>query len=301
VPGDASRSSGLGDASPEIKAAEAQDLTPEQNLKVQSAHPLESASRYDSVESYIIHLLHRHAYEEAGRLGFQKEVLDWGCNDGWGLEILAQNGCKVSGLDISSHAIEAARQRLGSDVELILYDGNASGLPADRFDLVSSFQCIEHVVDPGPYILEIKRVLKPGGIAIFTTPNACIRLSPGMKPWNPFHVREFTALELESLLSSYFSKVEVKGLFANEPIQSIEVARCDRNRRMASSKIRQKEIDKKALRLLRRMLPTALVVRMKKITGYNQKRDFDTYSTSELFYRRDHLDSSLDLMAICRD
>ena len=272
----------------------------EQNLTVQIEHPMESASRFESVETYVLHLLHRRAYEEAARLGHKKAVLDWGCNDGWGLEILAQQGCNVSGLDVSPRALETARQRVGPDIELILYDGTASGLPANHFDIVISFQCIEHIDDPGPYLEEIKHVLKPGGLAIFTTPNACIRLDPGMKPWNPFHVREFSASELEHVLSNHFNKVEVKGLFANEPLQSIEIARCDRNRRTARSKVPSLEIRNKLLRVARKMVPTPLVVRMKNLTGYGQKPELPTYSTSDLFYRNDQLDSSLDLMAICQ-
>ena len=84
-----------------------------------------------------------------------------------------------------------------------------------------------------PYLNEIRRVLKPGGIVAFTTPNANIRLDPGMKPWNRFHVQEFTARQLETLLRPVFAEVKVRGLFADDEIYQTEFNRCQRALRQA--------------------------------------------------------------------
>src|SRR5258707_171129 len=85
-----------------------------------------------------------------------------------------------------------------------------------------SIQVIEHIVDMDAYLNEIWRVLKPGGIVVFSTPNAAIRLDPGMKPWNRFHIQEFTPVQLEALLRATFAEVKLRGQFAKDEIYRIE-------------------------------------------------------------------------------
>ena len=274
-------------------------LTDEENLRHQAEHPIETSSDFENIQEYVIHLMHLKAYEEAAWLGQGKRTLDWGCNDGWGIEMMAKYGCEASGIDVSEHALDLARKRLGQDAELFLYDGKTSPIPSNQFDLVTSFQCIEHVLDYDKYLGEIQRVLKPGGIAVLTTPNALIRLYPGMKPWNPFHVREFSPDELQSLLANHFGKVQLQGLFANEPLYRIEITRCDDARRTASSPIAKKEVDKMLLRSLRKIVPTSFVRLIKRHSKIGQKPSIPTYSTEELFYRNTNLDAALDLMATC--
>jgi len=82
-----------------------------------------------------------------------------------------------------------------------------------------------------PYLQEIRRVLRPGGVAILTTPNAAIRLDPGMTPWNRFHVREYRAAELEVSLGEVFDGVEVLGMFGVPTLDDLEIERVDANRR----------------------------------------------------------------------
>ncbi|HEU5292243.1 MAG TPA: SAM-dependent methyltransferase, partial [Cyclobacteriaceae bacterium] len=60
---------------------------------------------------------------------------------------------------------------------------------------------------------EIHRVLKPGGIAMLTTPNRKMSLSR-----NPWHIREYLASELKNLASKIFSSVEMKGITGNEKV-----------------------------------------------------------------------------------
>jgi 2-polyprenyl-3-methyl-5-hydroxy-6-metoxy-1,4-benzoquinol methylase len=73
-----------------------------------------------------------------------------------------------------------------------------SGLQDNAFDVVVSFQVIEHIRNDRQYIKEIYRVLKPGGKALITTPNIKMSLSR-----NPWHIREYTAVELSDLSSIY--------------------------------------------------------------------------------------------------
>lgn len=91
-----------------------------------------------------------------------------------------------------------------------------------------SFQVIEHIANAGAYLSEIARVLRSDGVALFTTPNAAIRLDPGMKPWNEFHVREYLAEELSALLRATFPGVAVRGLFAADELYRTEFERCQK-------------------------------------------------------------------------
>ena len=80
----------------------------------------------------------------------------------------------------------------------------------DSFDFVISFQVIEHIKRDLELVREVKRVLRPGGKFIVTTPNAPMSLTR-----NPWHIREYTAAELRSLLGSEFSSVEALGVSGN--------------------------------------------------------------------------------------
>ena len=76
-------------------------------------------------------------------------------------------------------------------------------LKDDSFDTVVSFQVIEHIQNDKKYLEEIYRVLKPGGMALISTPN--IRFSLTRNPW---HIREYTPAQLKELCASIFDKVE---------------------------------------------------------------------------------------------
>lgn len=178
-----------------------------------------------------LHLMHLKAYDAAKEFGRGKDVLDLGCNTGYGTVQLADVARRVVGVDVAERAIDAARQRSGADrVEFRVVDGSALPFTDDSFDVVISFQVLEHIADPKPFLLEIIRILRPEGVILFTTPNAAIRLDPGMTPWNRFHVREFTAAELRETLTPMFPSVRIRGMFGTPTLYETEVARVDKAR-----------------------------------------------------------------------
>src|SRR5436190_13873150 len=194
-------------------------------------HPLIQIQQFTTLEEFCLYLIHCKAYEEAAKVAQNKIVLDLGCNNGFGADILSVAARKVIGADVSQRAIEAAHRAWSSKgVEFVLIDG--IGLPfMDRcFEVIVSFQVIEHIADIQAYLYGIQRILAPEGVAIFTTPNACIRLDPGMKPWNEFHVHEFNAAELYDTLRQVFPRVEVRGLFAPNELYTVEFNRLQRAR-----------------------------------------------------------------------
>jgi SAM-dependent methyltransferase len=277
------------------------------NLQLQAhQHPLVDDETFPSLEAYVSHLIHLKAYEKAAELAAGKDVLDVGCNVGYGVRVLLSAASFAAGIDVSPRAVEAARRRLGSRADIRCYDGVRCSFPSHSFDVVTSFQVVEHVSDDAAYFSEILRLLRPRGIALLTTPNACLRLDPGMKPWNEFHVREFSPPELQSLLTKWFDAVEVLGLFGEEEPYRIERNRLEAARTAARSPWKRSLRNLK--RAAKRLFPQAARIRnmmrpspraQPKPAGIDRAQ-IDRFSTRQLFYKKDRLEDALDLMALCR-
>ena len=141
-------------------------------------------------------------------------ILDLGCGVGYGGQILlSANGAirEVVGLDMSPDALEFARQTYANE-ELRFVQGDACCLPfADNsFDAVVSFEAIEHVKEPVALLKEVRRVLKPRGTFLVSTPNKY--LTSPLTPWplNPHHEREWYPQDFVSLVQQHFT---VAGLY----------------------------------------------------------------------------------------
>jgi 2-polyprenyl-3-methyl-5-hydroxy-6-metoxy-1,4-benzoquinol methylase len=286
-------------------------------------HPLEGTNRFETLEQYCLYLIHLKAYEEVRTLAGGKVVLDLGCNNGWGTHVLGQVARRVVGVDVSRSALEEARRSATSaNVEFRRVDGEELPFADGEFDIVASCQVIEHVADYGPYLGEIIRVLSPDGIAVFSTPNARIRLDPGMKPWFPFHVREFSGAELGELLRQWFPGVQVRGLFATKELYKVEYDRVQRSRerarRLANAllppyvEIKAKIIGSAKLILPNRMVRgvQGLVRRMTSRSVVVAARErlpqqavvpqwVSRFSTANLYYTEENVDEALDLLAVC--
>jgi SAM-dependent methyltransferase len=240
-------------------------------------HPLIEDSPPATPAEHCLRLVHLRAYDEAVAHAAGRDVLDVGCNTGYGTVRFVPVARRVVGVDVSPGAIEAARMRAPSgQPEFIVTSGFALPFPDGSFDLVSSFQVLEHVPDPIAYLREMARVTRPGGEVILATPNAAIRLDPGMTPWNRFHVHEYLAAELHDLLVQVFPETRVRGMFGTPTLYETEIRRVDgarqRIRRQNAAAVRRAELQAAgtsrratpvrparplALRLARRLLPAA--------------------------------------------
>ncbi len=96
-------------------------------------------------------------------------VLDIGCGFGESLGYHRARGCDVHGVDADEN-IRRVAEKFGYEVHVGLFDSNM--YEADYFDYVTMNQVIEHVTDPVETLRGIAKVLKPGGVAILSTPNA---------------------------------------------------------------------------------------------------------------------------------
>jgi len=143
-------------------------------------------------------------------------VLDCASGNAYGARALLQAGAgRVVALDMAAEAvIEAKAMHAAPRLGIGLAD--ATRLPfADRaFDLYVSFETVEHVADDAGYVREARRVVAPGGTFVCSTPNRALTnpgISIGDKPFNPFHLREYTRGEIEALLRPAFAEIEWLG------------------------------------------------------------------------------------------
>ncbi len=158
-------------------------------------------------------LLQEHVvrYIFASRYVRGKTVLDIACGSGYGGSYLLSKGARtVVGGDSSEEAIRQAIQYYKKDnLEFILLDATKMPIVENTFEIVVSFETIEHIPNYEEFLSECQRIMRHDGIFICSTPNVII---PGTeKSVNPFHVNEFNVKQLEDTLHKYFSKVELFG------------------------------------------------------------------------------------------
>lgn len=159
---------------------------------------------------------HMSAYAFARRYAAGKRVLEVGFGEGYGTDYLAEVAKEVIGIDMAAGNIPRASAKYRRD-NLHFQHVEATSLPFPNgsFDLVCSFQVIEHVPEPQllTYLSEIFRVLQPDGLFCVSTLNLVHNVKPG-KPYEKliYHEREFTGPELETLLRQVFPIVEMYGL-----------------------------------------------------------------------------------------
>ncbi|NNF12641.1 MAG: class I SAM-dependent methyltransferase [Gemmatimonadetes bacterium] len=270
-------------------------------IDLQRGHDIVPTEDFVSVEQYCVYLMHLKAYEVASELAHGATVLDCGCNNGYGTAHLSSVAKRVVGVDVSDRAIEEAQSRHGGENrDFRVVDGLTLPFEDDSFDLSVSFQVIEHVGDYGPYLSEIRRVLTPAGIALFTTPNRLVRLDAGMKPWNSFHVREFSAAELRELLEGVFEQVTVKGLIETVPPPSVYSAELGRVTRVKKENQRWAGIRPKLRGAFPFLGRLGRMLRGRRHSAGLSVEERAAYSTDQVHYSEEDLGRAVDLMAICK-
>jgi len=169
---------------------------------------------YDSAERVSLEVQNNYlfqrsikAYHEAAGM-ISGKVLEIGTGSGYGVEIISGVANEFITVDKFDTKIDFSKH---PNVKFVQCNVPPLNFEANTFDFAITFQVVEHIKDDHSFIREIHRVLKPGGKLIITTPN--IKMSITRNPW---HVREYTVDQFKRLLSSYFSKVEAKGVYGNE-------------------------------------------------------------------------------------
>jgi len=154
-------------------------------------------------------LEHIHRYLLARELVAGKRVLDIACGEGYGSRLLAERAAQVSGVDIAAETVNHARATYGAgNLEFLLGDCAAIPFEAGTFDVVVSFETIEHHDKHEKMISEIRRVLKPDGILVISSPDK--RYYSDERGYvNQFHVKELYRDEFVGLLRNSFANVEL--------------------------------------------------------------------------------------------
>jgi len=257
--------------------------------------------KYSSKEEYLMYLRHIFAYNYAiNQISKNDLVLEVGSGEGYGTNILSTKAKSIIGLDVDPEAIKHAKNKYKSKkCEFIHYSGDKLPFPDNKFDKVISFQVIEHVVDDEKYLKEIYRVLKTNGDFIVSTPNRNHRLKPNQKPWNRFHLKEYSPESLSELLSKKFKGVKIWGIFGVDEVQDIEVNRIKKVRRIIS-------LDPIGIR---NMLPESMklkAAKLARIVSYDRKnaKSDDSYLqkyTAESYkLKKSDSSDSLDIFAHCK-
>lgn len=171
-----------------------------------------TGERYVSSVDGQIKYEHLHRYALCLEFVAGKSVLDLASGEGYGSALLAKAAQSVTGVDIDNKSVEYAKQHYIGNPNLKFLVGSCDSVPMpnESVEVVTSFETIEHHDKHEEMMQEIKRILKPGGLLIISSPN---RLAYSDEPnySNPFHVKELYYDELVSLLSRHFKYVKLYG------------------------------------------------------------------------------------------
>lgn len=257
---------------------------------------------FSNTYEFVQHVLHKFPYEIAASLAKDLDVLDLGCNVGYGTYAVSRSAKSIIGIDVSEKVICDAKNRYRADnLSFSSFDGTTLPFPDESFDLVISLQVIEHIDDCERYLSEVSRVLKRHGVFFATTPNATLRLDIGMKPWYEFHVREYHPDELSALIKRHFSKTEIFGLHATQSLYAVEHDRVTAIRNSQRRKSRRDRL-KSAIRSCIPGFILEYLRRRRTVDRCTVTCEGDIYfgmRDERFYYTRDRLDPALDLLAIC--
>ena len=212
---------------------------------------------------------HVAVYEWIGGHCEGKRVVDLACGEGYGSDLLARRAAEVVGVDANADAHEHARLRYRRP-NLTFERGLVEEF--DRpMDAVVFLQTIEHIHEPAPLL---DRIASTAPIAFISTPNRLTLAPPGAeKSDNPWHLREYDAVQYRALLEPHFDEVELLGLFH-------------------ARKLRVHEL---AIRLGWDRLHPAL-----HITKPFYNRFIPLISSNDFRLAKNDLDRALDFLAVCR-
>jgi SAM-dependent methyltransferase len=156
---------------------------------------------------------HVHRYREVlSVLTGTERVLDLACGTGYGTAVLAERAAEVIGGDVDAEAIAMIDPLLKAKPRVFFQVMDGTKLPFSNasFDVVVSFETIEHTRAFEAMLDEFSRVLRPNGLFFVSTPNKLVQ-SPDGIIHNPYHTQEFTPDEFKVLLNKRFTSVQLYG------------------------------------------------------------------------------------------
>jgi len=236
---------------------------------------------------------HLAAYRACLPLVSGKVVLDGGCGEGYGAKWIAESARLVVGVDSSWETAREAGRFGPQNLHLSCSDLQGLGFRDGSFDVVCSFQVLEHFRQPLTHLSEAARVLRPEGVLILSTPNRIASFSE-----NPYHFKEYRPEELRELLEPLFPSVAILGIFGNERVRTLQSSR----RRQVTRILRLDPLG------LRRVLPqpiqkwafAKLARFVRRRMRADHRESFGELGPSDFTVGEKDLKESMDLLAICR-
>ena len=143
-----------------------------------------------------------------------RRVLDAGAGNGYGGQLLLTLGAaEVVAVDIDAESMDAARRKYGSNrLTYVADDCQELSKESGPFDVICSFELLEHLREPARFLRRTAQLLAPGGVMLLSTPDR-LGSQPFIngKPRNPFHLHEWYQAEFREMVSEYFDDVELRG------------------------------------------------------------------------------------------
>jgi SAM-dependent methyltransferase len=176
-------------------------------------HPVGTPGFFSDLDRYHFEKLH-HLLRLVNFEGYRgKRVLEVGCGAGTDLVRFAKGGALVSGVDLSASAIALAKKNFaqqGLEAELREADGEHLPFDDNAFDLVYAHGVVQYTPRPQALVEECRRVLRPGGEAVFQVYNRISWLNALSKLMNvPLEhedapvLLKYSASEFRALLSGF--------------------------------------------------------------------------------------------------
>ena len=135
-----------------------------------------------------------------------KNVCDVACGVGYGSRYLARTAQKVTAMDISPEAIEwAVKYFSAENVRFLAADAVKLWPVEDKFDVITSFETMEHLENPEVFLKNVYDHLSPSGVLLLSVPNGP---RDKRKTDNPHHLHHFTDTGLKTLIRKYFSSAD---------------------------------------------------------------------------------------------
>ena len=155
---------------------------------------------------------HYHRYVFARQLVGGKSVLDAACGEGYGSAILASTATSVMAVDHVADVIAHAANRYTAQSNLQFSRGDCTHLEFsdNQFEVVVSFETLEHLHEQRQMLREFRRVLKPQGLLVISSPDKKT-YSEATGFDNPYHVKELYREQLQQLLATEFAAVNLLG------------------------------------------------------------------------------------------
>lgn len=213
-------------------------------------------------------------------------ILDLGCGVGHSFHLLAPR--ETVGVDVAAEALA------GQDRETVVADMRALPFPDGSFAGLISVQSLEHVPDGDRVVAEARRVVEPGGVAIFHTPNRLTFARPD-EIIDPYHDVEYDPLELRALCEGAFAEVEILGVFGSPRYLELWAEQTRTlDRLLALDPLRARRlVPRRARQLLYDLL----------LTLFRRRRASERESAigvGDFRLAADGLDAALDVVAVCR-